>query len=67
MNELINRLERYSEQCLTERLDADFAKAVVAAAAIIKSQHKLIMLLFSLLDKHAENNISKWRKEYGIH
>ena len=31
MDELINRLSRYSKQCLAERLDEDFAEAVEEA------------------------------------
>ena len=31
MEELINRLSRYSKQCLAERLDPDFADAVKQA------------------------------------
>ena len=34
--ELIKRLSRYSKQCITEKLDADFAKANEEAIEILK-------------------------------
>ena len=49
MNKLIERLSRYSKQCLTERLDADFANAIYDAIETIELQHKLIMLLIDVL------------------
>lgn len=39
MEELIERLQRYSKQCLAERLDYDFAEAVVDAITILQMVH----------------------------
>ena len=36
MDELLKRLNRYSEQCLAERLDPDFADAVKQAKRDLK-------------------------------
>lgn len=36
-DELISRLERYSEQCISERLDADFARAVSEVKETLKA------------------------------
>lgn len=36
-DELISRLERYSEKCLAERFDADFAKAVSEVKETLKA------------------------------
>lgn len=36
MEELIERLQRYSKQCLAERLDYDFAEAVIDAITILQ-------------------------------
>ena len=51
MNKLIERLSRYSKQCLTERLDADFAEAIFDAIDIIKSQQQLIRILFDTVER----------------
>ena len=36
-NQLINRLSRYSQKCLTDRLDPDFALAVQEAVQLLKA------------------------------
>lgn len=36
METLINRLHRYSKQCVADRLDSDFASAVQEAADVIE-------------------------------
>ena len=35
MEELIERLKRYSEQCIAERLDPDFAAAIIEAINVL--------------------------------
>ena len=35
MEELIKRLSRYSEQCIAERLDPDFAAAIIEAINVL--------------------------------
>ena len=35
MEELINRLSRYSEQCIADRLDPDFAAAIIEAINVL--------------------------------
>ena len=45
MEELINRLSRYSPQCIAERLDYDFAEAVVDAIEILKSVDSISKLV----------------------
>lgn len=36
-NQLINRLSRYSQKCLTDRLDPNFASAVQEAVQLLKA------------------------------
>lgn len=37
MEELITRLSRYTEQCIAERLDPDFAEAVIDAIVYLRT------------------------------
>lgn len=37
MEETIKRLKRYSEQCIAERLDPDFAEGVIDAIVILET------------------------------
>ena len=39
MEELIARLQRYSAQCIADRLDYDFAEAVIDAITILQMVH----------------------------
>lgn len=55
MEELIKRLSRYSEQCLAERLDPDFAKAVQESIVEIHGigiLYNKAQKLFDSTDKH---------------
>jgi len=51
MKELIDSLKRYSEQCLTERLDADFARAVQTAIIELKAACEWQQLALTYLDR----------------
>lgn len=44
MEELINRLSRYSEKCLSDKLDEDFAKAVEEAKHQLKAARNELCL-----------------------
>lgn len=37
MEETIKRMKRYSEQCIAERLDPDFAEAVIDAIVFLET------------------------------
>ena len=49
MEDLIKRLSRYSEQCIAERLDPDFAEAVTDAITTVKMAGEMNGLNYVLI------------------
>ena len=56
MEELINRLKRYSEHCIADKLDPDFAAAIVEAINVLS----LCQMLGAKSEQHG-----KWLWEYA--
>ena len=50
-DELVNRLHRYSENCVAYKLDADFASAVHEAAEAIEELSVVVRTQKAVLDK----------------
>ena len=70
INSLCERLSRYSEQCIAERLDADFAAAVRQAIARLKVDDDTISFLRGSVDnynselKDCKNELCQWCGKY---
>ena len=61
MDELLKRLKRYSKECITERLDSNFAEAVEMAIAILAIDEKIIITQNDLL-RLSEEELNIYRR-----
>lgn len=57
LEELINRLLRYSEQCIAERLDPDYAEAIVDVIVYLRTIQAM---------ENVNSACPCWVKESGI-